>query len=124
MPVQAQLHAPRRVAADLQEQRAELLVINVEIVVIDVNRFVTIELKPSVDLLAVEGLRFLLRHSNEHHGVAYVAALSETVGDIVFPLFVPELVHRNAFLFGERLHRFAKLLRDLSQHDGRRNRLS
>jgi len=67
--------------------------------VIDVNRFVAIELKPPVDFLAAESLRFLLRHPNEYDGVAYLPALSETVGDIVFPLFVPELVHRNTFLF-------------------------
>jgi hypothetical protein len=100
VPVQAQLHAPRRVTANLQKQRAELLVINVEIVVIDLDRLVAIELKPPVDFLAMEGLRFLLRHPNEHNAVAYVAVPPEAVGDIVFPLFVPELVHRDVFSFG------------------------
>ena len=123
VPVQTQLHTPRRVAADLEKQRAELFVIDVEIVVIDVDRLVAVELELPVDLVAVEGLRFLLRYPNENDGVSHVAAAPEAVGNIVLPLFVPELIHRNAFLFGQRLHSFAKLLRDLPQNNGRGNRL-
>ena len=123
VPVQAQLHTPRRVTADLEEQRAELLVIDVEVVVINIDRLVAVELEPPVDLLAVEGLRFLLRHPNENDGVSHVAAAPEAVGNLVFPLLVPELIHRNALLFGQCLHSLTKLLRDLPQYNGRRNRL-
>src|SRR5437016_8613703 len=41
-------------------------VIDVEVVVIDVDCLVAVELELPVDLLAVEGLRFLLRHPNEN----------------------------------------------------------
>ena len=67
---------------------------------IHVDRLVTIELEPPVDLHAVEGLRFLLRPPNENDGVSHVAAAPEALGNIVFPLFVTELIHGNGFLFG------------------------
>jgi len=41
---------------------------------IEVNRLVAIEIKPPVDLFAMEGLRFLLRHPDEHNAVAYPSA--------------------------------------------------
>lgn len=96
---------------------------DVEVVVMDLDRMVAVELELPVDLLAVEGLRFLLRHPHEYAAVSHVAAAPETVGNIVFPLFVPEMLSRNAFLFGQCSHSFAKLLRDLPQYHGRRNRL-
>ncbi len=69
MPVQAKLDTPWRVTADLEEQRAELFVVDVEVIVIDVDRLVAVELELSVDLLAVEGLRFLLRHPDENDAI-------------------------------------------------------
>src|SRR5438128_4006612 len=42
MPVQAQLQAPGGVAADLQEDRPEVLIVDVKVVVIDVDRLVAI----------------------------------------------------------------------------------
>jgi hypothetical protein len=48
--VQAELDSPRCVAAYPDEERTEVFVINVEIVVVDVDRLVTVELELSVDL--------------------------------------------------------------------------
>jgi hypothetical protein len=84
---------------------------------IDVDRLVAVELELPVDLLAVECLGLLLRHPDEDNAVSHVAATPKVVGNIVLPLLVPELIHRNAFLFGQDLHRFAKLLRDLPQNN-------
>jgi len=55
VPVPAQLHTPRRVTADLEKQRAELFLIDLEVIGIDVDRLVAIELELPVDLLALEG---------------------------------------------------------------------
>src|SRR5688572_10242258 len=37
VPVQAQFNRPRRITADLDEQRTKVLIINVEVVVVDVD---------------------------------------------------------------------------------------
>jgi len=58
MPVQAELDSPRRVAAYLDEKRTELFVVDIEVVVVDVDRLVTVELELSVDLLPLNALVF------------------------------------------------------------------
>src|SRR5579862_7833692 len=95
MPVEAQLDSPRRIAAHFQKQRSEFLIVDVEGVVVDVNRLVTIELELSVDLCAVERLRLLLRHTNEDDLVPHPAPPPKAVGDIVLAFFVIELINRN-----------------------------
>ena len=118
MPVQAQLDTPGRVAADFEEQRAELFVVDIEIVVVHVNRLVTVELELSVDFPAVESLRFLLRHSDEHDPIPHRALAAEFVGNVVFSLLMPELVNRNGILLRQCLYCFTELFRDLPQDHG------
>ena len=67
---------------------------------------------------------FLRRHPHKHDGIAHFTAAAKAVGNVVFSLFVPELIQRNVFLFGQGLHGFAKLLRDLPPYHRRRNRFS
>jgi len=79
VPVQTQLDGPGRIAAHFAEQRAEIGIVNVEIVVIDVDRLVTREPELPVDLLALEGLR----HADEHDPVADLPFPAEIVGNII-----------------------------------------
>ena len=62
VPIQAELGSPWRVAAHLQKQRPKIDIVNIEIVVVHVDRIVARELELSVDLLALKCLRLLLRH--------------------------------------------------------------
>src|ERR1041385_1448569 len=124
MPVQTQLGGPRRVAAHFEEQRAEISIVDIEVVGIDVDRFVAREQKLPVDLFAWESLRLLLRHAYEYHSIAKTALTSEIVGDIILPFFVVELVERNPLSFRHRLHGLAELLRHLPEHNLRWNRLA
>jgi hypothetical protein len=114
--VQAQLRAPWRIAANFQEQRAEVGVIDVEVVVVDVDRLAALELKPPVHLLPAERMRLLLSYPNENDPIPHLPLPAEVVGDVVFPLFVIELVNRYAFSRGLGLDRFAESLRDLPEH--------
>jgi hypothetical protein len=52
MSFQAQLDAPRRVAAHFHEQRPEIRIVNVEIVVVHADRFVALDfgLRPQTSL--------------------------------------------------------------------------
>ena len=124
MSVQAQLDAPGRIATDLQEQRTEVFIVDIEVIVVYVDRFVTVKLELSVDLPAVEGLRFLLRHPDEDDRIPPLALAAELVGNVVFSLFVLEPIHRNPFLFRQCFDCLAKLLRDLPQHYRRGNGLA
>ena len=60
MPVQAQLGSPRRIAAHFQEQRPEIGVVDVEVVMVHVDGLVPRELELPIDLLALKCLRLLL----------------------------------------------------------------
>src|SRR2546427_6386350 len=86
MPVQA----PGGVAADLQEDRPEVLVVNVKVVVIDVDRLVAIIVERAALFAGGESLGFLLGHANEHHLVTNPALSAPAVGDFVLALPVPE----------------------------------
>jgi hypothetical protein len=61
MSVQAQLDPPRRVAAQLEKQWAEVVVVNVKVVMVHVDGLVPAELKLPGDLLSAERLRLFLR---------------------------------------------------------------
>jgi ABC-type sulfate transport system permease component len=41
----------------------------------------------------------------------------EVIGNVVLPLFVPELIKGYVLAFGQALHRLAKLLGNLPEHD-------
>src|ERR1035438_3497526 len=73
------------IAADFEEQRTEVFVINVEVAMVDVDRLITIELKPPVHLFPVERLGFLLCHPDEDNPVAHLSLPAEVVGNVVFP---------------------------------------
>src|SRR6202030_434397 len=94
MPVEAQFDSPRRVAADFDKQRSEVLVVNVEVVVVDVDRFVAVELKLAIDLRAAERFRLLLRHADEDDLIPHSSLTAEIVGNVVFSLSVLELIDR------------------------------
>src|SRR5262249_52879756 len=79
--------APGRITAHLDKQRAEVGIINIKVVVVHVDRLVARELKLPADLLALEGLRFLLRHTDEDNPIFYPALLPDLVGYVVLPLF-------------------------------------
>src|SRR5262249_42072189 len=86
--------------------------------------FVARELELPVYLPPVPGLCFLLRHADEDDPISYPTLLAETVGYVVFPLLVLELVDRDLLPLHQSLHRLAELLGDLPQHHRRRNRLA
>lgn len=108
MPVQAQLGCPRRITAYLQEQRSELGIVKVEVVVVHVNRLVARELELPVDLLALKCLRLFLCDSNEDDAVAHPALLPNSVGDVILALPVIELVDRDLLPLRQRLYRIPK----------------
>ena len=58
MPVQTQLGGPRRVAAHFHEQRPEIAIVDVEIVVVHVDPLVPCELELPVHLLALNACAF------------------------------------------------------------------
>src|SRR6516164_9637776 len=97
MPVQAQLGAPRRIAANLDEQRSEIGVVDIEVIVVDVDRLVPVELKLAVDFLPIESLRLLLRHPDEDNSISHLPLPTKLVGNIVFPFLVLKLVNRDLF---------------------------
>jgi len=86
---------------------------------VDVDCLVPCELELSADLLAAEGLRFLLRHPDEDNSVPHAALPAHLVGDIVLPFLVVERVDRNrlALCFGS--YRLPESLRHLSRHHRR-----
>jgi hypothetical protein len=53
--------------------------------VVDAHALVARELELPIDFLAWEGLRFLMRHTDEHDAIAHTALLPDPVGDVVFP---------------------------------------
>ena len=124
MPVQAQLGPPRRIAANFEEHRAEIGIINIEVVVVDVDGLVARVLEPAIDFLALECLCLLLRHAYEHDPIANPALLPDAVGDVIFPLFMIELIEGNLLLFRHHLYRIAELLGDLPQHHRRGDRFA
>ena len=104
MPVQAQLQAPGGVAADLQEDRPEVLIVDVKVVVIDVDRLVAIV--EGVPFFAGrEGLRLLLGHADEHHLVEHPALLAQPIGHLVLALPMLEVDYGNPLLGGQGLDR-------------------
>jgi hypothetical protein len=62
---------------------------------IHVDCFVAVELELPVDLPALKCLGFLLRHTDEHDRVPHRTLTAEFVGQIIFLLFVLELINRN-----------------------------
>jgi hypothetical protein len=77
MAIDAPLNSPRRVAAHLDEQRIEVLVINVEVVMVDADRLVAVELELAVDLCAAERFRLLLGHPDENDLIPYSSLSAE-----------------------------------------------
>ncbi len=119
MSVQAELDSPRRIAADLQEQRSEVLVVDVEVIVIDVDRLVAVELELPVDLFPVESVRLLLGHSDEDHSVPCSSLTPELVAGLVLVFLVLELMEGDLLPLGQGLYRRTEFLGDLTQHDRR-----
>jgi len=72
---------------------------------VDVDRLVAVELEPPVDLLSVEGLRFLLCHADEDDLIMHSTLPAEIVGDVVLPFLVVELLNRNLLWLGLRFYR-------------------
>ena len=91
---------------------------------VDVHRLVARELELPADLLALVRLRLLLRHADKHDAVADPALLPESVGYLVLPFLMAELVHRDLLSLRHRLHVLTEFFRDLAQHYWRRNRLA
>jgi hypothetical protein len=88
VPVQTELDSPGRVAAYLDEERTEVFVINVEVVVVDIDRLVTVELELSVDLPSIEGLGFLLCDPNEDNAIACTPFSPKPIRNMVFLFLV------------------------------------
>src|SRR6185437_5966436 len=81
MPVEAQFDPPRRIAAHFDEQRTKVLVVDVKVVVIDVDRLIPVELELAVHLLPLEALGFLLSYSNEDDPIAGAPFSPKSVGN-------------------------------------------
>jgi len=124
VPVQAELQTPGRITARLQEDRPEVLVVDVKVVVIDVDGLVAIVLKGTPLFAARKSLRLLLSHANEHHLVAHAPLTTQPLRYFVLTLAVLEMNQRNRLLRGLPLHRLHPTLGDLVQDHGRRNRLA
>jgi hypothetical protein len=122
VPVETQLRAPRRVAANLEKQGAEILIVDVEIVVVDVDGLVPVELELPVHLLPVERLGLLLRDPDEDDLIPHWPLPSNLIGDVVLLLFVVELVNRNVVSLGLCFHRLTEAFRHLPENRRRRNR--
>jgi hypothetical protein len=60
---------PRRIATNFEEHRAEIGIVNIEVVVVNVDGLVTRVLELAIDFLALECLCLLLRHANEHNPI-------------------------------------------------------
>src|ERR1041385_2999128 len=119
MAVQAQLDSPWRVAAHLHEQRPKVFVVDVEVVVVDVNRLVAVKLELSVHLLAAEGLGFLLCYADEHHAFSRASLATNPVGDVVLLLLMRESMDRDLLPLRHLLDCIPKLFGDLAQHHRR-----
>ena len=83
---------------------------------VHVDRFVAIERELAADLPAIKCLGFLLRYPDEDDRIPHRTLAAEFIGQVVFLLFMPELVNRNPVPFCQFLHRLAEILRDLPQH--------
>jgi len=108
--VEAQFHAPPRIAANFDEDGSEVGVVDIEIVVVDVHGLVAVELKLPVYLLPIERLRLLLCHADEYDAVADLPLAAELVGDVVLPFLVMELVKRYGIALRQGLYRIAESL--------------
>lgn len=115
-PFRSQLDTPWRVAADFDKYRAEFRIVDVEVVMVHVNGFVTVEVELPVDLVPGESLGLLLRHANEHDGIPHRALLTEPVGNIVLSFLMPELVNRDLLLFRQCFYGLSGPFRYLPQH--------
>src|ERR1035438_6646790 len=98
---------------NFDEQRAEARVINVEVVMVDVDRLVAVELKLPVDFLPVESQRPLLGHPDEDNSVLNLP-LAPKIGGYVVTLFVPELVKGYALQLDKHAHGNVKELRQFA----------
>src|SRR5215813_52424 len=114
--VQANFDAPWRIAAHLDKQWPEVLIVYIEVVMVHVDRLVACELEASLHFSALKRLRLFLRHAGEYNAIPYSPLLPELIGNIVLSLFVAELADRDLLSLGQRLHCSAKPLTDLSQH--------
>src|SRR5262252_726476 len=91
---------------------------------VHVDRFVAVVLKLPVDFAALKRLGFLLRYPNKDDRIPHRTLTAKFIRQVIFLLFVPELVNRNSFLFRQDLHCLAEPFRDLPQHYGRGDRLA
>jgi hypothetical protein len=124
VPVQAQLDAPGCVAAHLDEQRAEILVVDVEVGVVHVDRLVPRELELPAHLLPAESSRLLLCHPDEDDLVPHTPLPPQLIGGIIFAFRVFEQIDRDLFPLGHCVYSFPKLPGHLAQHYRRRDRLA
>src|SRR3954447_18118262 len=99
VPVEAQLYPPRSIAAHFQKWRSEVRVVEINVVMIYVNRLIPVEQESPIHFPGRERLRLLLRHTDEYNFVPHRPLFPYAIGTVVFPLAVLELNHRNLILF-------------------------
>ena len=117
MPVDAQLGCIRKVAAELEKERAEIAIHTVDVELIHHRRglhqprisrsclFVPATLRP-------EHPRLLLRLADEHHTFRLVEFLPVRSGNVVLALAFQERHHRYVLSLGKVLQRFYEGLAD------------
>ena len=124
VPVDAQLRVVGKVAAELQEERAEIPVHTVHVEVVD-HRRGTHQPEvacPSIRVVPAFGAkhrRLLLRLADEQHPFLRREFLQETRSHVVLALALAKRHHGNLVLLGKALHRLHKALADrVHQHAG------
>src|SRR5437762_1255037 len=104
MAIEIDLQPPRRIAAHLDKRLSPLLVIQIEIVVVGDDRFVTSELKHdplSRQLMRTEGIGFFLSNTDENYGIAHRSLAPHLLSAPIFRLLALKSKKRTAFSLGE-----------------------
>ena len=124
--VDAQLGVIRKVGAELEEERAEIVVVAIEIEVVDHpsgGHYPRVGIAIGVAAaLGAKQLGLLLRPPDEQHTLLGGEAGQVLVHDIVLALALRKVDPRNTVGAGESVHRGAERVGDLRQRRGRGDR--
>src|SRR3989442_6255467 len=125
MSVQTDLDGIRQVAADLQERRPPLGILDVEVVVVDGHGLARkLEVDSAARTEALTGLErrgFLLRDPDEDDPLGALEAGTVAGCDVVLALTALEMDDRNSAVVGERLDRPEEAVVQWAEQGGRRN---
>src|ERR1700693_4405448 len=104
MSVEIDLQPPRCIAAHFDKRLSPLLVIQIKIVVVGDDRFVTCELKHdplSRQLMRTECIGFFLSHTDENYCIAHRSLAPHLLSVPIFRLLALKSKKRTPFSLGE-----------------------